>query len=72
MDTIGGAPNIGNNCVFFAGSKIIGDISIGNNVVVGANAVVVKDVPDNAVVGGVPAKILNFNGKEISKLYINR
>lgn len=66
-----GAPKIGNNCVFFAGSKILGNISIGNNVIVGANAVVVKDVPDNAVVGGIPAKILNFDGEQISKLYIN-
>ncbi len=66
-----GAPKIGNNCVFFAGSKIIGGISIGNNVIVGANAVVLKDVPDNAVVGGIPAKILNFDGEQISKLYTN-
>ena len=66
-----GAPKIGNNCVFFAGSKIIGNVSIGNNVIVAANAVVVKDIPDNAVVGGIPAKILNFNGEQISKLYIN-
>lgn len=66
-----GAPKIGNNCVFFAGSKIIGNLSIGNNVIVAANAVVVKDVPDNAVVGGIPAKILNYNGERISKLYIN-
>jgi len=66
-----GAPIIGNNCVFFAGSKIIGNVSIGNNVIVAANAVVVKDVPDNAVVAGVPAKILNFNGEYTSKLYIN-
>lgn len=71
VDIVKGVPKIGNNCVFFAGSKIIGNISIGNNVIVGANAVVVKDVPDNAVVGGIPAKILNFNGEQISKLYVN-
>ncbi len=66
-----GSPIIGNNCVFFAGSKIIGNVTIGNNVIVAANAVVVKDVPDNAVVGGIPATILNFNGEQISNLYIN-
>lgn len=33
-------------------------VNIGNNVVIGANAVVVKDVPDNVVVAGVPAKII--------------
>lgn len=34
---------------------------IGNNVIVGANAVVIRDVPDNCVVGGVPAKVLKIN-----------
>ena len=37
---------------------IIGDVSIGNNVTVGAGSVVVQDVPDNAVVVGNPAKII--------------
>ncbi len=66
-----GAPVIGNNCVFFAGSKVIGNVKIGNNVIVAANAVVVKDIPDNAVVAGIPAKILNFNGEKIAQLYLN-
>ena len=39
---------------------VIGGITIGNNVTVGANAVVTKPVPDNAIVAGVPAKILRF------------
>jgi len=48
-------PEIG-DCVYFgAGAKIIGPIKIGDNVVVGANAVVTRDVPDNAIVVGVPA-----------------
>jgi serine O-acetyltransferase len=64
-----GIPVIGNNCVITAGAKIIGDVKIGYNVVVGANAVVVKNIPDNAVVGGVPAKILNMNGEKTCKLY---
>lgn len=37
---------------------VIGGVTIGNNVIVGAGAVVVKDVPDNSVVGGVPARVL--------------
>ncbi|UKK74846.1 serine acetyltransferase [Segatella bryantii] len=41
------------------GAKVLGDVHIGNNVVIGANAVVVKDVPDNVVVAGVPARIIN-------------
>ena len=51
---------IGDNCYFGAGAKIFGPVRIGNNVVVGANAVVTKDIPDNAVVGGVPAKIIRI------------
>ena len=38
---------------------IIGDVNIGNNVIVGAGAVVVKDIPDNCVVVGNPMRILN-------------
>ena len=43
------------------GAKIFGKITIGDNVAIGANAVVNKDIPDNAVVGGIPATIINFN-----------
>lgn len=66
--TIGGRsnidvlPEIGNNVMLGAGAKIIGPVKIGNNVQVGAGAVVVKDVPDNCVVVGVPAKIIKRNG----------
>lgn len=49
---------VGNNCYFSAGASIIGPVKIGNNVVVGAGAVVVKDIPDNSVVVGNPAKII--------------
>ncbi|MER2295049.1 MAG: serine acetyltransferase [Desemzia incerta] len=54
----GEAPIIGDNCYIGAGAKIIGEIIIGSNVTVGANAVVTKDIPDNCVCGGVPAKII--------------
>ena len=40
------------------GAKVLGPINIGNNVTIGANAVVITDVVDNAIVGGVPARIL--------------
>ena len=46
------------------GCKIFGSVRIGNNVTVGANAVVTKDIPDNAVVGGVPAKVLSYRYDE--------
>ena len=39
------------------GAVIIGNVTIGNNVYIGANAVVLRDVPDNSIAVGVPAKI---------------
>ena len=51
-------PTLGDNVTVYAGAKILGNVHIGNNVVVAANAVVVKDVEDNCVVGGVPAKVI--------------
>ena len=51
---------VGDNCYFGLGVKIFGPLTIGNNVTVGANAVVTKDIPDNAIVGGVPARIIKF------------
>lgn len=56
----GGCPMIGDNVFIGAGAKIFGPIKIGNNVTIAANAVVVKDIPDNAIVGGVPAKIIKI------------
>lgn len=49
---------IGDNCYIGLGAKIFGEVHIGNNVIIGANAVVTKDIPDNCIVGGIPAKIL--------------
>ena len=54
-----GAPALGNNVYVAPGAKLFGNIRIGNNVVIGANAVVNQDVPDNVTVGGVPAKIIS-------------
>lgn len=51
-------PTIGNNVMLGANVNIIGDITIGNNVIIGAGSVVVKDVPDNCVVAGNPAKVI--------------
>ena len=57
-----GIPVIG-DCVYIGpGAKIVGKIHVGNNVAIGANAVVTKDVSDNAVVVGVPAKVISMDG----------
>jgi serine O-acetyltransferase len=57
-----GYPKIGNRVFIGPGSKIFGPISIGDDVMIGANAVVNSDVPAKAVVAGVPAKIVSFKG----------
>lgn len=65
--TIGGksgwyeVPVIGDNVRLSAGARILGPVRIGNNVIIGANAVVVKDVPDNCIVAGIPAIIIKEN-----------
>ena len=52
------SPSIGDCVEVCCGAKIIGGVKVGNNVIIGANAVVTKDIPDNCVVAGVPAKII--------------
>lgn len=56
-----GMPVIGNNVYIATGAKILGNITISDNVIIGANAVVIQDVPSNCSVGGVPARILKSN-----------
>lgn len=51
-------PTIGNDVYISAGARIVGNIHVGNNVIIGANAVVCKDIPDNSVAVGVPAKVI--------------
>ena len=51
-------PKIGNNVVVSSGAKILGGITVGDNSIIGANAVVIHSVPPNVVVAGVPAKIV--------------
>ncbi len=57
----GGVPVIGDHVYIGAGAKVLGPIRVGHHAVIGANAVVVKDVPDYAVVGGVPARVIGKN-----------
>ena len=57
-----GYPVVGNNVYIGPGAKLVGSVRIGNNVAIGANCVVTKDVPDNAVVVGVPGRVISFAG----------
>jgi serine O-acetyltransferase len=52
-----GAPVIGDRVDIGTGAKILGSIRIGNDVAIGANAVVLQDVPDNCIAVGIPASI---------------
>lgn len=65
---LGEYPCLKDNVIVYTGAKIIGGITVGNNAVIGANSVVTKDVPDNAIVAGNPAKIIR-NRKEHDEFY---
>ena len=56
-------PTIGNDVVIGSGAQIIGPISVGNGARIAANAVVVKDVPENATMVGIPAKAVKLENK---------
>lgn len=63
------SPKLGDRFYVGAGTRIIGPITIGNDVASGANTVVTKDVPDNAVGVGIHAKIISYNcSKELTYL----
>lgn len=63
-----GHPVIGDNVVIFPGAVVAGNVKVGNHVLITANAVVTKDVPNNSIVGGVPAKIIGvYNDETLSK-----
>jgi len=59
-----GCPILGDNVYIGPGAKIVGQVRIGNNVAIGANCVVTKDIPDNAVVVGIPGKVISEDGAE--------
>ena len=56
-------PTIGNDVVIGSGAQIIGPIKVGNNARIAANAVVVKDVPENATMVGIPGKAVKLENK---------
>lgn len=65
-------PTLGNNVTVGAGAKVLGNIQIGDNVKVGGNSVVVKDVPENCTVVGIPGRVVRRNGCRIVEETYNR
>ncbi len=61
-------PTLGNDVVVGSGAKILGPVKIGDNVRVGANSVVINDVPPNSVVVGVPGRIVEKIDEKIQKI----
>lgn len=61
------APVLGDNVGVHAGAKVIGKVHVGDNARIGANAVVVKDVPANVTVVGIPARIVRRDGRRVDE-----
>lgn len=59
-----GFPTLGDNIYIGPGAKIIGAVKIGNNVAIGANCVVTKDIASNSVVAGVPGRVISSEGTQ--------
>src|SRR5450756_893835 len=64
-------PTIGNNVVIAAGASVLGPITVGEDSKVGAGAVVVKDVPPNCTVVGVPGRLTVCSGERISQMNLH-
>lgn len=58
-------PTLQNNVTVFSGAKVIGNITIGENSVIGTMSVVLDDIPRNCTVVGIPARIVKKNGKRV-------
>lgn len=58
-------PVLGDNIIIGVGAKILGPVVIGNNSIIGANAVVISSFPENSIIGGVPAVLLKSRSSEL-------
>lgn len=64
-------PTLGNNVLIGCGAKVLGPFTVGNNVKIAANAVVLNEIPDNCTAVGVPAKIVRRNGERVDEYVTN-
>lgn len=61
-------PTIGNNVVISSGAKVLGSFTVGDHSRIGSNAVVLREVPPNSTVVGIPGRIVRLNGERIGPL----
>jgi serine O-acetyltransferase len=61
-------PTIGNNVVVSTGAKVLGSFKVGDNSRIGANSVVLKEVPPDSTVVGIPGRVVRMNGQKVNKL----
>ncbi|MEK6645109.1 MAG: serine O-acetyltransferase EpsC [Candidatus Firestonebacteria bacterium] len=64
-------PTLGNNVVVGVGAKVLGNITIGDNVYIGANSVVLISAPPDSTVVGVPGRIVKHKGEKISEISLD-
>ena len=62
-------PTLGNNVMVGAGAKVLGPFRVGNNARIAANAVVLREVPENATVVGVPGRIVKLSGEKLDHIH---
>ena len=60
-------PTLGNNVIVGCGAKVLGPFTIGNNVKIAANSVVLHEIPDNCTAVGAPARVVKRDGKKVSQ-----
>lgn len=62
-------PTLGNNVMVGSGAKILGPFYVGNNARIAANSVVLREVPDNATVVGVPGLVVRISGEKLDQIH---
>ena len=65
-------PTLGNNVMVSAGAKVLGSFKVGDNSKIGAGAVVIKEVPDNATVVGVPGRVVKHNDVRLPQEHMDQ
>ena len=62
-------PTLGNNVMVGCGAKILGPFTVGSNARIAANSVVLREVPENATVVGVPGRVVRLSGEKLDHIH---